>query len=251
MLSIRLILLISSCLVPAMAIAQTKEIDNLVTQWVQLEQQATALENQWHKRKPILQQQLALLESEEKVLSGQAVTSADASDDIELKRAELLEKQNALEKSQENMAFALEKTQIQLKNLLPRLPPPLSSQWEKELLLLDKLDNPSEILEKQLALLNSLDNFNQRIATHKTTLSFDDGTRVQVDQIYLGAAVGWYVSRDNQYWGTGTSSTSGWKWQHKPNDLTAEQIRTLLTSVGQGSQSRFVSMPVEIGNDAP
>jgi len=242
----RIMVVLLAASIHCLAYAEVSKIDNLVTQWVQLEQQISGVEGQWRTRKPILEQQLQLLEREKRTLESRLSSNTNTRDGIEEQRQALLTEQSSLEQSQEKMAVALDRALAQLHYIHPQLPPPLKEAWDKEIVQLTALSGVSEQLEKVVFLLDSLDNFSRRIAVYQTSMLMENGDIVQVEQAYLGPSQGWYISRDDQYFGMGSSQATGWQWLHQPNNLTAQQVRQFINSVAQGAQSRLVVMPLSV-----
>lgn len=222
------------------------EIDKLAKQWVQLAQQNSAIKQQWRLREPVLQQQLQLLKAEKNALTALLNQDDDASDEMQQQRASLLTQQTQFETTQDKLSVILDKTQQRLITLYPQLPPPLKTRWDTEITLLQNLQDNSERLEKQLFLLDSLTGYNQRIAVHQETMTFDDGQQVQVKQVYLGAYLGWYVSQNGQYWGSGKSTPNGWQWQHQSKKITSQQLLDLIAATEDFSHAQLIRLPINI-----
>jgi hypothetical protein len=229
-----------------MAKSNELEIDKLATQWVQLAQQNNEIKQQWRLRKPLLQQQLQLLKAEKDRLTVLLNQDDDVSSDMQQERFTLLQQQTEFESTQDNLTAILDKTQQRLITLYPQLPPPLKTSWDTELALLQTFKDNSERLEKQLFLLDSLAGYNQRIAVHQANMTFDDGQEVQVKQIYLGAYLGWYVSQNGQYWGSGKSTSDGWQWQHQSKQITSQQLLDLIAATEDFSHAELIRLPINI-----
>ena len=231
---------------PFMAKSNGLEIDELAKQWVQLAQQNNQVKQLWRVRKPVLQQQLQLLKAEKDKLTALLNQDGDVSDDMQQRRFTLLAQQTQFEATQDNLSVILDKTQQRLITLFPQLPPPLKTRWDTEITLLHTLKNNSERLEKQLFLLDSVASYNQRIAVHQVNMTFDDGQKVQVKQIYLGAYLGRYVSLNGHYWGSGKSTSDGWQWQHQSKTITAQQLLNLIAATQDFSQAELIRLPINI-----
>lgn len=242
----RVLIFICYLCLPFMAKSNGLEIDRLAKQWVQLAQQNNHVKQQWRVRKPILQQQLQLLKAERDKLTSLLNQDDDVSDDMQQQRFTLLAQQTQFEVTQDNLSVVLDKTQQRLITLYPQLPPPLKTRWDTEITLLHTLQDNSERLEKQLFLLDSVASYNQRIAVHQANMTFDDGQEVLVKQIYLGAYLGWYVSQNGQYWGSGKSTSDGWQWQHQSKTITAQQLLALIAATQDFSHAELVRLPITI-----
>jgi hypothetical protein len=242
----RVLIFICYLCLPLMAKSNGLEIDELAKQWVQLAQQNNQVKQQWRLRKPILQQQLQLLKAEKYRLTALLNQDDDVSDEMQQQRFTLLAQQTQFEATQDSLSVKLDKTQQRLITLYPQLPPPLKSRWDTEITLLQTLKDNSERLEKQLFLLDSLAGYNQRIAVHQANMTFDDGQEVQVKQIYLGAYLGWYVSQNGQYWGSGKSTPSGWQWQHQSKQITPQKLLDLMAATQDFSHAELIRLPINI-----
>jgi hypothetical protein len=229
-----------------MAQSNELEIDKLAKQWVQLAQQNNEIKQQWRLRKPVLQQQLQLLKAEKDRLTVLLNQDDNVSNDMQQERFTLLQQQTEFESTQDNLTATLDKTLQRLITLYPQLPPPLKIRWDTELALLQTFKDNSERLEKQLFLLDSLAGYNQRIAVHQANMTFDDGQELQVKQIYLGTYLGWYVSQNGQYWGSGKSTSAGWQWQHQSKQITSQQLLDLIAATEDFSHAELMRLPINV-----
>jgi hypothetical protein len=244
----RVLIFICYLCLPLMAKSNGLEIDELAKQWVQLAQQNNQVKQQWRLRQPILQQQLQLLKAEKDKLTALLNQDDDVSGEMQQERFTLLAQQTQFEATQDKLSVILDKTQQRLITLYPQLPPPLKSRWDTEITLLQTLKDNSERLKKQLFLLDSVASYNQRIAVHQANMTFDDGQEVQVKQIYLGAYLGWYVSQNGQYWGSGKSTSDGWQWQHQSKTITSQQLLDLIAATQDFSHAELIRLPINIMN---
>jgi septal ring factor EnvC (AmiA/AmiB activator) len=73
------------------------EIDTLTQQWTDLEHQKDVLRADWRMQKPVLEQQLRLIERETAELTALLETTAAQRDEVEQRRLELLTEQTELE----------------------------------------------------------------------------------------------------------------------------------------------------------
>lgn len=249
------------------------ELDDLVTQWTQLEQQYSEIDNRWQENKPLLEQQLRLFKEERKLLEGTLEQHVTANDEVEKERFDLLQQQTQMEEIQQLMEFELTKISSVLVNIHQQLPPPLKQQWDADIALLSgakesssphhlietdtlkqamSLLNNSEKLETLLNLLNSVEQFEQRVGLHQTTmqvvghLSESKVVEIQVDQVYLGLSQGWYISKDGKYWGTGNSQLQGWQWQHQSADVEVSELRQTVKMLTDPAVAALVTLPIKL-----
>src|SRR5690606_26707288 len=182
----------------------------------------------------------------------------DAASDVDLRRSELLQKQETLEQEQLLMTDQLKKTHLRIRSLMPNLPPPLQSEWQTQIdFVAEEAASNSEKLERMLALFKMAEEFDSRIAMHRGELSMDDtdgnSVVVQVNQIYLGVGQGWYVSDDGKLYGYGRATQQGWKWWHGEAasaeigvPLHAAQISQVYGMLQNPTAADFVALPVKI-----
>lgn len=233
--------------------ASPTEIDNLVLQWNQIERQKSQITSSWAVRKQMLQLQLQLLADEEIALSGLLENSDEQQTTVEVKRAELLSSQESMETSQALVESSLARTLITLHNLHELLPPPLKNSWNQNIARLNMEGaTGSEQLEAALELLSQLEEFNSRIAVSQVLMTFEGGQQVQVDQLYVGIAQGWYLSANGDYFGYGRATPEGWQWRHKDSlsgELALETVQSLFANAKQEISPQLVSLPIDITNN--
>ena len=88
------VVLLGSLLIPMNSFAAddpVEDIHQLTLQWTGLEHQKDLLRKNWRRDKPVLEQQLSLLERETRDLNRFLKESAQEQDEVEQRRLELLE----------------------------------------------------------------------------------------------------------------------------------------------------------------
>ncbi|HHX81381.1 MAG TPA: DUF3450 domain-containing protein [Pseudomonadaceae bacterium] len=205
------------------------DIHALTMQWTAIERQRDELQANWRSDKPILDQQLVLLEREIRELGAVLEVSEQEQDAVEERRLELLEEQTRLEQEQATLERSLAQATIELHNLWSQLPPPLMLSWEEQL---PRLDDPlltdSEKLQTVLELLGQLDDFQQKITINESVMSLADGQDYLVKQIYLGLSHGWYISADGRFGAEGRAGPEGWSWEPVQDLLPVSAIVAIL-----------------------
>ena len=233
---------------PALLVAQddpVREVDALTLQWTRLERQKEVLLANWRMDRPILEQQLALLEREARELTELIEASSREQDDVEQRRLELLGEQTRLEQEQAALDRSLVQAARQLQSLHAQLPPPLVDAWAAER---PRLDDPlltaTEKLQLVIELLQQLDDFEQRVSLHQAVMTLDDGREHLVTQVYLGLSRGWYVTDDRRFAAAGMATPTGWQW--KPMTEGAA-IADSVAILERRLEPRLVSLPLELG----
>jgi hypothetical protein len=211
----RPVLVLGSCVLSSITAADdpVRDVHALTVQWTGLERQKDVLEANWRTEKPILEQQLALLEREARALTDLLEESAEQQDEVEQRRLELLERQTRLEQEQADVERSLVQASSRLRTLHRQLPPPLFEAWAEGL---PRLDDPlltsSEKLQLAVDLLGQLEDFHGKVTLHETVVPLADGQAFAVKQIYLGLSHGWYVTADQRYAAAGIAHADGWRW---------------------------------------
>lgn len=242
---------------PALAADETRgpaaEADALVRRWVTLEQQRSALKDEASRREARAEAQLRLLEREEEELRRFIARAQEEDAGQDARRSELLAEQRALEAVARTLEERLPALLQRARDLRDRLPPPLAATWEKELAAVAEDDAPvNERLTALLAVLDQARAFADRIAVHQGVLEVD-GAPLEVEQVYLGPARGWYVSADRRRVAAGRATPSGWRWE-RPDDPTglAADVVELLEANRRAAALELVEIPVDLrAGDGP
>jgi len=237
------VLLLGAAIVVA-ADNPVQQVDELATQWTSLQRQQDVLSANWRADKPVLEQQLDLLEHESKSLSDVLAQSSKQQDQVEQRRLELLQQQTKLEKEQEALTASLGRIAAALHRLHAQLPPPLVAAWSKELPKLDEPErNISDKLQIALSLLSQLADFQQKVTVNETVMTLADGQEHLVKQIYLGTGQGWYVSSDLKHAAVGAPAVDGWHWSES-NETTA--INRVLAILERKQSAELVTVPARL-----
>ncbi|BFM22446.1 DUF3450 family protein [Gilvimarinus japonicus] len=229
----------------------TTAAEQLVSQWVGLEQQRNQMQTDWALTEAALRQQVSLLEAEQKELKQALAANKGERSEVDEARAQLLLEQEQMETDQQALEGQLERAYQQVQRVAPQLPPPLAAKWREPLAKLgaEALDS-SERLQALLALVADFDRFNARVALNTTAMTLTDGREILADQVYLGVAQGWYISADDQYFGRGTATASGWQWQEQA-DIDPADVRAIVAMLKGEREPAMVPAPLAsaVGGD--
>jgi hypothetical protein len=139
--------------------------------------------------------------------------------------------------------------EVRTKGLLPRLPGPLRervrplSQRIPEHTDETKL-SLSERFQNVVGILNEVDKFNREITVTSEVRTLGDGTAAEVTAIYLGIALGYYVTAKADAAGVGTASADGWVWS--PANDAAARIAKAIAILKNEKVAEFVQLPLRI-----
>lgn len=224
------------------AALDTGQAERLVEKWLATERQATVLQSDWQAQKPLLEQRIALLKAEREQL--RAALKNHQLDEVEARRAELLQQQTAMEAEQAALRPQLKTLSAQLQGLTQLLPPPLLNAWNKEAAVADEQDISLQ-LQALLARLSRLAEFDQRINIHEMTLTEPAGKTVLVKQLYLGVGGAWFTSQDGSYAGTGRATPEGWRW-HFDEALDSATVKRAIAIHQKQRAPEFVALPLRL-----
>ena len=221
-----------------------REIDTLTQQWTSLEHQKDVLRADWRTQKPILEQQLRLIERETAELTALLETTAAQRDEVEQRRLELLTEQTELEEESTALDASLAQASVTLHSLQRDLPPPLSAAWVDELARLDSnVETSTERFRKLIELLGQLEDFEAKITLNEVVMTLGDGQEYVVKQVYLGLSHGWYVTADESVAAAGKPGPDGWLWTPVSD---AAPIATIVGILEQRVDPDFVSIALEL-----
>jgi hypothetical protein len=225
-------------------------VDDLVRRWTGLEHQNDLLQANWRQDKPVLEQQLVLLEREISELAQVLEASEQEQGAVEQRRLELLQQQTQLEQEQAALDAGLQQASLGLQALQAQLPPPLVEAWSEQLpRLQDPLLNTSERLQLVLELLGQLDDFQQKVSLNETIMRLADGNDYLVKQVYLGLSHGWYVTADGRFAAAGMATTAGWRWNEITDTNESAEVSRIIAILERRQSPELISIPLRL--DAP
>ena len=224
-----------------------KQIDQLTNQWLNIEQQTQQIENNWKLRKPVLIQQVALLEAEKRKLKQLIKESKTNQDNVNHKREALFEKQAALEEQQQKFVISLEDLNQIYKRIIPNLPPLLAKKWKLNQSADTSEEQTNVKLQELLDNLITLAEFEQRISLHESIIEHDTGKNTLVKQLYLGAGIAWFSNQDGSFSGRGMITPEGWQWLQDPN-INADTVLQAINMFEKNIPAQFISLPITFLN---
>ncbi len=198
----------------------------------------------WRTQKPVLEQQLRLIERETAELTALLETTAAQRDEVEQRRLELLTEQTELEDESAALDASLAQASVILHSLQRDLPPPLSTAW---------VDEPRPPRQQRRDLDGAVSQAHRALGPARRLQSEDhaersrhdtsDGQDHVVKQVYLGLSHGWYVTADQSFAAAGKPGPDGWLWTPVTD---AAPIANIVGILEQRLDPDFVSIAFEL-----
>lgn len=223
----------------------TQQIDKLTEQWIQIEQQERNLILNWQQQKPTIEQRIKLLKAEKKQLQDLLAQNDASQGDVELKRNELLAKQNSLEADQTKLAYSLTILSEKLAGKYSVLPDPVKSSWDQESAQLHDDSEASVTLQVLIAKLATFARFNKQLTINETVIQTPDKKDVLVKQFYLGTSIAWFSSSDGSYKGVGKVIDGQWTWLFDEN-INAKNILAAIAIYEKRQTPDFIELPISL-----
>ena len=221
-----------------------------IQEWVQTRQVISKERTEWKVQKEsllstkeLLEEELAEVEEKLANLSGNE-SAADA------KRAELTEEKENLEAATSSVKNKLADLETELKGMVKRFPEAFLQQIDP---LLRRIpEDPykpgratvGERLPNVVGIIQAASKFNSTLHLFRETVEHD-GKEVQVDVLYWGMAIAYFVDQNNTYSGYKVPGNDGWDSKVMPE--IAEQVRDLVDMYQRKNPNiEFIDVPVAI-----
>ena len=239
----RIIFYLSMAVLTAKSMA-VETVDQLLEQWVKLEQNEQALNQHWQLEKQHLSTRLNIIDAEEKNLKKIIDITKIRDDEVAKKRQKLLSQQLILEQQLAQWQQHFAQLEHQFEQLWLVTPPYLKTELQP---LYEKLkqDTPSVSVRYQnlASLLKKVRRADNLIHYHRGAILLN-GEQLIVEQLFLGNALGWFVAQDNSISGIGTSTSTGWRWLQ--DDSAKESIRQAIVRYQQQTPGNLISLPLKL-----
>lgn len=144
----------------------------------------------------------------------------------------------------------LENAEQRLRDLEPRLPPYLRQSLEESFSVLHEegkpivLDNVAERLQRVFSMFSEMRQFDAGIHLAKEILTTPEGTRREMDVLYIGLGAAFAVSTDSQSSARAVFTSSDWQWEWNP--AWAGDIRRLVRIYLKEETASFVNLPMTV-----
>lgn len=229
--------------------ASLTDTRNVLDQWVETRQLISKEKSDWKIEATILQDTEALLGQQlfhtnqtlESLIRNQ--TTADR------QRSQLAAKKQALFESSAVLADRISQLEALVKQHIKKLPEPLIQQIKPQTqrLAVDSTNTKIAIAERVqnlIRILNQTDKFNSTVTATNESREISPGRRVQVQTLYWGLAMAYYVDSSGLHAGIGYPSENGWQWPQIEGSGPA--IQKLIAVHSSKQEIQFVEVPAQI-----
>lgn len=221
----------------------------VLEKWVETEKLISEEENEWTVEKTSLEDLIALYEEEKEILEERIEEAEKSASEADRKRVELATERDRLKAVQDDIRAIVLKEEEAMKELIRMLPEPLQQEIAPLTRRIPKDSKDTSLSLSQrtqnlVGILTQIDKFNSAVTLVTETREFSDGKLVEVNTIYFGIGVAYYVDKAAEHAGVGVPGPDGWEWTSSleigPAVYEAVEIYN-----GQ-QQPAYVNLPVTI-----
>ena len=220
-----------------------------LAQWVETQQMISKEKENWQVAKDVLEQRIQLLRDEISGLKEKIAQTEESIASAQDQKSGLVRDKRELEQAAEVLEGTIVELERRVRDLLSRLPRPIA---DKVAPLSDRLPRDSGQTEKSLSerfqnvvgILNSVNKFNREITLANEVRELPDGTKAEVQTLYLGLGQAYYVTANGKRAGIGRPSEDGWSWQ-AANELSGD-INRVLQILENEKVPAYVPLPAKI-----
>lgn len=232
--------------------AQESPLDetvSLLEQWVDTERKISDARSEWEAEKASMENLISVFEQELETLKAQIEDAEEDTSAAERRRAELSEKEERIKAIEEAVLEKIVEAEIAMKQVEDRLPPPLREELRP---LINSLpEDPEESsaaigqrVQPIIAMMTQIQKFDQAVTVVEGYREFEEGRTVQMESIYFGLGIAYYVDQAEEHAGVGQPGENGWEWRDDPS--LAPQIRKFLNIYNGSQQAEYINLPVDI-----
>jgi hypothetical protein len=221
----------------------------LVRQLVSLETAASEEENRWREQEAHLQTTLELLEKEKQVLTERLASVREQEDTAGEERQRLAARVEAAEGLLGRIDAEVRQAAERLLAVWDGLPEPLrltlkggAERVRDSVAAEDRVARVADSLRLVNAFSSDLDRILGSVHAVKQVLEVDGEGRREMDVLYLGAAVGYWVGPENRRAGLLVRSEGGWKPVRR--DGLARAVRRAIEVFAKEKPAELVGLPL-------
>lgn len=243
---------ILSCCAPflvdaAAAADSPAEARETIAQWVETQRAIARERAEWREERAALEQSLKLLEREADQLEEGIAELSEAAGEADDRAGALAARNSAYRRADEETSPTIADLEEEVRSLRTALPLPLETKVAP---LFDRIDRENDSaagpqrLQALLALLNEVHDFQQTVTLSSEVRELDDGSRREVQTIYLGLAQAFFVDGDRRIAGSGRPGEAGWEWTR--NDDLADRVSRAVAILENRRPAEYIHLPVAL-----
>lgn len=218
--------------------------------WIQLQSQIAKARSEWKSESALLENTIALLETEQAALRQNLESNKKASELLVANRDRL-----AASLAQQSQGLAALETPLReveqsVRKLYPRLPEPLRQQLDGNLEKLQAVDEgtaPSLSTRAQalVASLATIDRFSNSVTLARETRPGPESQEVSARVLYWGLAGAYGIDPANQRAWVIEPTSEGWSWTERPDRYP--QIESLIASYeSEADEPQLILLPATL-----
>lgn len=237
------------CLGTINAQQSVDEARALLDEWVETRQLISEEQQDWRIEESILTETRTLLSNELNRLQESIEALESSATAVDEERSQLTEDKDELKAASNVIAAKITALETKTKKLLPLFPEPLTETIKPLIRRLPKdpenAESPlGERVQNIVGILSQANKFNNTIKLTSETRVVDGGKEVQVNTLYWGLAMAYYVDASGDYAGISYPTANG--WETTLIEGTGPQIKQLISVYEGDGEIQFVKIPAQI-----
>ena len=241
----------------AVAGAETNSLpalEGLVREWTRLRVEIAEEERGWAEKETQWRAEIDLLGRETAALTKEIDHASQIGASLQQERLEGLREKERLAGMLDALPPLLDRAETALRAWPDRLPPPLREPLDPAFQRLPKdraeADRMSTGARLQLivALYSEIEKLQHDFHPVKEILALPDGSRKEMDVLYLGLARAFAVSRDGAWAAIGAPVAHGWTWEVRPR--IADNVRRAIDVCRREHTAEIVALPLAVTEGA-
>lgn len=232
------------------ASASIKSVESDTDRWIQLQSKLSQAQSAWKSEKALLEGSIALLETEQSTLTTNLDSNRQASQVFEANRDRLAARVAEHREALSALETPMSQIESGVRELLPRLPPPLQQEVSAYLAKLEQSESgvPASLATRAQSLVSicaAIDRFSNSLTTARVARPGLDSGEISVRVIYWGLAGGYGVDDANGRAWVIAPSSSGWNWEQR--DEIYEPVFELIRSYEEENYApSLITLPAAI-----
>ncbi len=226
-----------------------RTLEALVSELLQLELEENKEETTWREHRGHMDAMIALLKAEKQQLQKaiESLRTKERSEQTERER--LVARISEMKAALLGVAKSATEAGRDILAEYEKLPVPLQERLKSGARLLrtrldekPSADRAVELLRTVVAFSQDMQRILSEIHAVKKVLALEDGQRLEVDVLYLGGAIGFYLTSDQK--GAGVLKRSDGKWTRKSRNEIAPQVALALGVKRKEKPPTLVALPL-------